>query len=221
MWLGRTFFKALFELYLRPGVPLGEGLTIDQERWQEREGCAHAAALTLAWSIPAALRGDEQRPTASTTAWLWCVYHSAGLHQLLLAAPYLCLVKEGFSGAFSQKKKCFPFLHHRWQRPGVWCLPGNFFFWRIFSSQESSWRDPFEFPCPSLTCHVPNMIKTLSSLPEWQHETSGTWQWCRRMQGGKTRERTTKVSGSFAFQVAAFPSPSDHCRAFWQLQTAR
>lgn len=103
-----------------------------------------------------------------------------------------------------------------------WCLPAlHEMTWRLFKSQESSWRAPFEFPCLSLTCHAPNVIKTLSSLPEWQHETSGTWQRCRRMQGGKIRECVTQVSGSFASKAAAFPSSSDHCRAFCQLQTAR
>ena len=47
------------------------------------------------------------------------------------------------------------------------CLPAlHEMTWRLFNSQESSWRAPFEFPCLSLTCHAPNMIKTLSSLPE-------------------------------------------------------
>lgn len=71
---------------------------------QEREGSAPAAASTLARSIPAALRGDEQRTTASTMARVWGICHPVGSQQLLLAAPYFCLVREGFSGAFFQER---------------------------------------------------------------------------------------------------------------------
>lgn len=103
MWLG-SLFCAWLELCLRSAMPSGGGVTLDQERVTGRDGSVPAAAPSLARSIPAALWGDEQCTAASTMAWLWCIYHSAGLHQLLLAAPYFCLVKEGFSGAFSQKR---------------------------------------------------------------------------------------------------------------------
>lgn len=73
---------------------------------------------------------------------------------------------------------------------------------------------PCEFPCPSLTCCVPNMIKTLSALPEGQHETSGAWQWCRRMLGGKIRECRTKAS----FGVLCIPS-SSISTSQWPLQS--
>lgn len=108
MWLGSTLC-ALFELCLTPGVPLGGGVSLHHDR----TGKAVPRLLlppTLARASCGSL-GRRAAHAASTMAWAWCVYHSAGLHQLLLAAPHFCLVKARIQWSILSKKKCSPVLH--------------------------------------------------------------------------------------------------------------